>query len=742
MKNVRVLLSSTVTCALAMITAGQANAQVSEPGASASKASASESDGGDIVVTARRREESLQTVPVAVTALTGDSLDRLGVEQIEDLSTAAIGLQVNATSQRGIVTFTMRGQTQIANGGAPGVQAYFDELPLIQGGLDFYDIERVEVLRGPQGTLFGRNTTGGAVRIIPKRPIFDFDGYVRASVGNYAAREIEGAVNVPLVSEALAIRVAGSIVRRDGYVRNLVSDQDLNSDHSESVRVTVLARPSERVESRFLFNYRNSDNNGTAMVFNQLNTLRGAFGAGTGAFLEGRYPTANTLFAQAYDLALASKFRKLRSDLESDNKQEDFLIENVTSIDVSDDVTIRNIIGYGRSKQLAAWDLDSSTLELLHAIRTSDVDSFSNEFQVLGSAVAGRLDWIVGAYYEKQGGGTPTVRTDLRQFGGRPFTTIQQPGTSKALFGQINFDFGKGLSATAGGRYTWDERGITTTTQATAPFTVERKFSAPNWAFSLNYQASPNALFYIAQRRGYKAGGLNGFSAAPLPFEYEPETLTDVELGTKLDWQLGEAKGRLNVAAFRGVYNELQRTVTAPDATGRLATFIFNAGKAVIQGAEVEFQVSPVPFLDLNINYALTDAKYKRFTSYTGQDLSNSKMMFTPRHQLTLGATAKLPIDPSYGEVAFSGTYNYQSRTFFSEPNILAFGQGSYGLLNLRAEWNDIMGSNFSGAVFAQNVTDKAYFTGGGFNAFAAVQVGPPRFYGVQLRYSFGASAR
>src|SRR5882757_4071495 len=179
----------------------------------------------EIVVTARRKEEKIQEVPVAVTALTGGDMREQRIFRQEDLQYTTPGLSVNQVTVQNNLTYNLRGQGQAFGGSAPGVQTYFDEVPLVGGVFQYYDVDRVEVLRGPQGTLFGRNTTGGAVRLIPKRPsLKSFDGYTEADMGNLNARTFEGAINAP-IGDKLAIRLAGNYTGRDGYVQNITTNQ-------------------------------------------------------------------------------------------------------------------------------------------------------------------------------------------------------------------------------------------------------------------------------------------------------------------------------------------------------------------------------------------------------------------------------------------------------------------------------------------------------------------------------------
>ncbi|MDD3797763.1 MAG: TonB-dependent receptor [Novosphingobium sp.] len=439
--------STALTLALGAFAAPSAYAQDN------GEAQASSTSGkgiADIIVTANRREESSQTVPVAVTAVTGEQIRELGINSAADLTGKVPSLFISSGgNQRNVEVVVIRGQGQTYLSPV-GVVNYFNDVPLIQGGITaiqgapgtFFDLESMQVLRGPQGTLFGRNTTGGAVLLGPKKPTNEFDGYMQVQYGNYNDLEFEGAINLPVVQDKLAIRASFKKVDRDGYTKDVgpqaysvdggyqfnvvcappafgnlggcnpnsgYAGKDYDDRHMWHARFAVRFTPTDGIEDNLVAYYGKSHDNGSGFVFDGFRGMNGGvFPAGTygagdmtvtslaGAYTAllagnsgpyvGFFETGNAVAQQILDQQAKLGPRKIAKNQDDFEKTKGWGIVNALSIDLSDTMLVKSITGYQRLKQNYAWDLDGSILPILS----------QNEPFTTAAASAEAPAWLVG----------------------------------------------------------------------------------------------------------------------------------------------------------------------------------------------------------------------------------------------------------------------------------------------------------------------------------------------------------
>ncbi|HUO97401.1 MAG TPA: TonB-dependent receptor [Rhizomicrobium sp.] len=807
-----------------------------------------------VTITARRKAEDLERVPVAVTAISPDAIRQENIRTAIDLQELAPSLTVTGNlGSRDDNVFTIRGQSQPFGGADPGVQTYFNEVPFGAGGPgNYYDMDSIQVLRGPQGTLFGRNTTGGAVLFQPKKPSDEFGGYIDGQTGNYGMYELEGAVNVPVLDDKLMVRAAGDIARRDGFTQDLSTLRDTDNVDYEAFRVGVTVKPIEGFENYTAFSYLNNHDNGTGAELTAIApeaNLQGQYGpqvvslitAETLANIEASMhvdeATAQTIlggmlmanptlitdqatglihnfYASGLQAMLAGQqalgVRQITSTIPLFYKRHVWSITDIARYDFSNDLRIRNIFGYLSDKTQSAFDYDGSMIPLLEIpnARTWEQNSrqITEELQVQGEQGGGAFNWLVGFYYEHDyRGGYAEVERDV--FGGGSGTgpfgplgstevdVLANGGSSLATYANITVDASDwvpGLSLTGGGRFTWDHKVSTAISclqsallgDPPCPYPVtsppydsavySASFHAPTWNVSANWQASDDTLLYASWRRGYKSGGFNsgGAGAAAAYLLFKPEYLTDVELGTKNNWEILGVPGRTNFDLYYGWYNDVQKNdivnIVSPIPTPPIVLTV-NAAKATIKGLEFESTFIPDENFQVTAFYSYTDASYDSFKvpaaldGATGtilgiDDHAGAPFAFTPRHKL--GATARfhLPVDGSYGMPYLSATWYWQSKVWFTdmasvtptsanpfdyEPD--AF-QGDYGLINLRLDWNSVLGSPIDASAFVNNLGDRTYKTGA--NALehqigtTASIFGAPRMFGVELRFRFGEDAK
>jgi iron complex outermembrane receptor protein len=631
----------------------------------------------EIVVTARRREERLQSVPVAVTAFTPSSLEEKHIESASDLQHYVPAL-VSSQETRDEQVFYLRGQgPNGGQGGAPGVITYFAEVPFYASGPGIYfDLDNLQVLRGPQGTLFGRNTTGGAILFEPKRPTNNFEGYLQASFGNYNLHAEEGALNIPIIDDKLLIRGAFSIEQRDGFTHDFTNGQDLDNRDYWSFRLGVTWRPTDDLENYLVYDSLYSHTNGTGIELQAINTNPAA---GT-TFYQTFCPAAPAPCTLAQKLLAAQAAVGPRGTFSTPglnglDKTYSYGITDILTYDLSDNIKFKNIFGYRELRNLLRYDLDGMPLAVIDFVTPNNWNlsnsQYTEEFQFQGNSLDGNLNWIGGGFFEfLHPSGTTVAELATTSVIAPHMTSIPLrvqvlsnsmgqnalgpegiTERTQAVFLQGTYNLGglydvlDGLKFTAGVRYTWDYTsnsnfeivnvflptslppplgGLQVAHQdcTTNPLTCvyqSHQFQAPTWTVGLDYQVTPDTLVYVKSSRGFKSGGFNGAGNQTFPIKYESEFVTDVEIGLKADWDIDGVKLRTNFDAFHDDYTNAQRavgvlvqTVPTPGAPKSATTLIAN-GDATIEGTEFEGTVIPFKDLEMTASWTYIHARYDKF---------------------------------------------------------------------------------------------------------------------------------
>lgn len=758
---------------------------------------------GDIVVTARRREERLQDVPVAVTALNAEAIERQGVVSVQDIRRIAPSTNVSQSAGGGrqIPLFTIRGQRQgdTLSSVDPSVGIYVgDQLFKRTFGIDqiSFDLASVEVLKGAQGTLFGLNVTGGNIIFRPALPTDVFEASVMIGVGNFDNRKIEGFVNIPL-GEKAALRIAGRYEKRDGYVKVSSRDgsdlrkasfrdggfvytpagrvEDAQDLDGGAFRVTLKLNPTEALESIFTGNYMRSSTNGSGFKMSQI------IDPSTLTALQSPVALRDAL-AQSNALPYYRAHSNVRSFAKTSPA---WNIANTTSYELSDAVTLKNIIGYREYNTSNYENIDGSDLRYMEYGTRQRGKEFSEEFQILGEA--DELNWIVGAYYMQEKVKAFSYTGSLI---GPAFDAFRTPfnvydnvkNTSTSIFGSATQKLDNivdGLSLTLGGRYTWDKREanfgtiyqIGTPAQSCAfgsgvtaapgnPFNfdpatcfvdLEQKFSKFTYTATLDWKVTPDLLVYFSNRKGYRSGGFGtrATSAAELT-PFRPDTVTDFELGAKYSARFGDGGSwTLNAAVYRSNYNDIQRLVPVrnPDAT--VSTNVANAARARIQGFEIETSLRPNRHIELSGFVSHTDPQYRNFVVFDaalGQPVDVSDIADfsgTPRWQYGLSGRVSADLGGGFGEGAVQLTYYHQTKFNIQDrPYRSVYGvTPGYGLVNGRVELNGIAGSKVNAAFFVNNLLDKKYevanYSLENEIGFASKILGAPRMYGLEVRFTY-----
>ncbi|MDB6063268.1 MAG: hypothetical protein JWM78_3371 [Verrucomicrobiaceae bacterium] len=782
MRIASVLSLTTIVSVIAMPAVAQSRTPETKPGQIE-----------NIVVTARRTDESLQTTPVAVSAFNAGALARAQVSQVADLQGRApnLSIAVGGTSAPTQAQLAIRGEAQNSPGtnSDPAVGIYVDGVYIarpIAANVDVLDLSRVEILRGPQGTLFGRNTIGGALSLTTKQPTGDFEGLLRLGAGNYSQRLVEGVINVPLKGEELAVRAVFRTQKHDGYgsypaLDDRPAGKVLDDDYGRlGLRWAPDNLPMTLAISADYSKYRDTGQQQTLLGFNSDFALAPGFTIGNALALFGinpaDYTTTNANFRKYYGYNTAGK-------AEFDTPYDTGTAKGISATfdaDI-DSVHLKSITAYRKSLIRDAEDISGIPANLVVFDGYFGQNQLSQELNL--STTIDKLDLIGGVFYFRERG---KEVNHSQSFGflnpAGPAAQVVTTGTdgdvrntSKAAYAQANYHLTEKLRATAGLRYTWDEREVVIHSKSNrddpesctvirdipggpCDQTRQRSFSYPAWTAGLDYQATDSLFLYAKTSGASMAGGWNiRDSISPA---FEPEKVRDVELGFKndlLDHQL-----RTNVAIFYAWSSQVQRIVNAYDPLfNSITQYVQNAGKARTYGAELEATALPWQGMEVTASAAVLRANYTEFngtqlvgTTPVEVDRKDELMPQSPRLTYSLGATQT--VDTKLGDLSFHADYAYvSSRAFYQDTasplqpddvkaiydqaNKFGIVKG-YGLLNAKVAFN-LREPNVELAVWGRNLTDEKYLnvTSTFYTSFGPAMgfPGVPRTYGATLTYNW-----
>lgn len=740
-----------------------AEAAVEPPAAAATGAAADEgadSSTTEIVVTARRTEELLQRVPASISAFNERALDRIQATDTTGLQGAVPNLNIvqgrgssNATNIfiRGI------GQPDALQTFDPAVGVYVDDVYFsrIRGTqFDLLDIERIEVLRGPQGTLYGKNTIGGALKVITRRPGKAFRANGSIAVGNYDQFEIKGSASGP-VSDTVSIGFSVLRARRDGYVRDRVLDRRYNDKDTIAARAGLAFTPTERFRFDVSADYTRDD---AALTVGQpLNSLTYLFG-GVALVL----PTNPD--PDDYDFTARTS-----PQLPNSSKLRHWGIHGTAVYDLTDSLSLKSITAYRNLAYRDYIDIDATQVENGGDVLVDvQQNQRSQEFQL---ALDGdRLQGVAGVYYLKENVGShQEANADELLgplFGNATFLrTIDDDlkTTSYAAYANASFNVTEALRISGGLRYTREDKDYFRTTTAssslTAPpfgpllnntFLFEREGTWKDVSpmVSADYQIGADTMIYARVAKGFKSGGFNGrANTTAEAIGYDPETVLSYEAGfkTSIANQL-----RLNGALFHNDYRDFQARVSSTDESQGVplpALTVFNAGKMRIRGAELEASWTPTRALLLDTQIGYLDAEYKEFDdvrfTVTGGSRAFQTPAFSPKWTLRFGAQYSADLGGA-GGITIGGQTRYRSRSALSVDNtftnstteIEGLFQDGYWIHDARAVWEN-EAKTFSLGLYGQNLAKKAYKTEGqDFSSIASIRTvyyGAPRTVTLRL---------
>ncbi|SNS35175.1 iron complex outermembrane recepter protein [Sphingomonas laterariae] len=705
---------------------------VSVDGAQGTSVAAPIDDTGlaEIVVTAQKRAESLQDTPISIAALGAADIERAGVNEISDLRSQVPTLQITPHPNSGVSTrIFMRGvgnnDDQITQD--PSVAVYVDGVYVArtQGmASEVAELERVEVLRGPQGSLYGRNATGGAINFITREPDLD-DLRIKQTftVGNYDHFRTRTNVNLPL-ADTIAVELGYMHTERDGFVDNLGTGVERFGDQRrDAYRAGVLWQPSDDFNIRYT--YDRSEISDTPIFMAQVPLFPG----------KGQRPSEGSPFVNNLK----------RNDVVAQG-------HNLTATwDVADSLTLKSITGYRKLDNQTYQNYHSGVLGPFALLDSSSLihqDQFSQEFQAVGDAFDDRLRYVLGAYYfDEDADGFDVSRQPARRSASERTVTIGN--RAYAVYGQATFTpswLDERLHLTGGLRWSRDERKASlqetlipaSGIPAVGPTTPASKaFENFSPTIVAAFDVTEDVNIYAKMVRGYKSGGFNTRASTLERFAegFGPETLTSYELGFKST--LLDKRLRLNIAAFMSDYKDIQVNLRS-DPLNVGITDVLNAGKAKVKGVELDITVRPVDPLTISFSYAYLNGDYKEVIDATGTDRSE---FFRFINMAPNTITAKLDYQfpaTGIGQPGIYVDYYYQDRitTSTSDPRYQA---PSYGLLDLRFTLSDIpigFGS-WRLSAFGRNLTDKEYYIAHFNSGVPSAFFGQPRTYGLELTFEY-----
>jgi iron complex outermembrane recepter protein len=737
---------------------------------------ATESGLEEIVVTAQRREASLSKVAVAVTALGANQLTERSITTETDLQAAVPGLTVKTGENANSIFYAIRGQTlDVASGSSPAVLPYVNDVQISSAtAAQFYDLQSVQVLKGPQGTLFGRNTTGGAVLYTTAQPTDEFGGFVTVRGGSYDLYQEQGAVNLPLIEHVADLRVAFDFKHEDGYVRNIFDGSNLGNIDDKSGRISLLLTPVDGLKSTFVVQFGTSNGtelNGEAYSIYPVGATNNGYALNSTA--AGIYAPGSPQFTPAvaakFPAGIVAYLTQQRAqgpyvedlDFTPLHQARATSASNTTTYDLTPDLQLKNILGYSHSWTRSDANLSGTPFGILDINSPSYggehyfIDAWSEEAQLLGKAFDQNLKYIVGVYAAEN-----RTRIDFPVEVGADLTSpiaefhydTTNNDDTYALFAQATYDLSRltgisGLSVTAGARTTEEQISLRQNFDSVFVGSPEQRSdeSHPSWQLGVQEQLTPNLLLYAVNRGSWRSGNFNG-NAPPANGEnfFGPETTVDYEIGAKFSGILFGRDMHANLALYNQNIKNVQRDVYL-EIDGAPASFTQNVPKANVKGVELDADVRAANWLTVGMAGAYTQGKYTDPTvSAFGESLTFSTFPDTPDWSGSVYGQIDFPVAPQTGAVSVRADVYAQTSTWFTSLGY-SISPGTelphYSIVNMRGDWHNIFETRLSLGLYVRNLQNKAYFQGGFANGpSSGVNVAspaPPRMYGAELNYAF-----
>lgn len=753
-------------------------------------AAVSENEVADIIVTARRTSETAQSVPMSIIALSQTALRQQNISSAQELGKAVPGLTVESiTGNPNIAAFAIRGRGLNFGAAAGAVETYFADAPLSMPYQafalppQFFDLGSFQILKGPQGTLFGRSTTGGAVLIVPHAVDDELGGYARLQGGSYGDFQAEGAINIPLKQDFAGLRLAGFFWRRDGYSYILpgntekltglpLDGQRFNNKSQYELRGTLKLTPVENLENTTIITYHNDGNYGSAGA--------GLIKVGAGA-------------VQAPGFGTEGSNSVIRYSRQARNKV--VAVINTTTATVSDELTFKNIFSYTYSHGLNAQPINAdgtnlAKIALPFSPRTNRTRMYTDEVQLQGTQFDGRFKWIAGVIFDATRqpmglndldiqsvtftgaacGATPNCNSIRTTYGSNRVS-------SHGLFASGTLNLLSNLTLSGGFRRSYDSVLLKTgpvfdpvlvSPNATPPLTpptaaalttFQSKFAGNTYNADLSYKFG-NGIVYAGYRHGYKRGGFQPSSNLSIGASFDPETIDNLYAGVKSQFMVAGRQVRANLEVYHDSYHGQQVSYNTLSA-GSVVSGELNIDRTRYQGFDLDVNAELANWWNLSLNYGFIDAKIKQWIdrSVAGStvDLTGNPIPYVARNKLSM--TSRFHKKTSIGEAVFQAVLNYEDK-FVAGPTCHTFPlsvqqifRGNYDVIaaggcqvpahttgDLRFELNNVADTNLSLAATVTNVTNKIYTVGTSNTLLFGAEgfsYAPPRLFTFDVSYKF-----
>jgi iron complex outermembrane receptor protein len=711
----KLLSCAAVACAISGIAAAQQAPQNS-----------SELD--EVVVTATKSGETkLQQTPLAISAFSGDQLGQSMATNVKDLAYSVPNLNISQTTSFAEIYIRGVGSNNTGNGSDPDVTVQVDGIyqarPFTQF-TDFLDVDRVEVLRGPQGTLYGRNAVGGTINVVSRQPSDTFRAEEQLTLGNYGEVQEQAYVSGPIIPGTLQFSVATDYERHDDYLTNIApGGNNVFGQNEGGIRAQLrwVVDNGFDATTRIDFHIASYDLENFDEITEPLPPSLVAQGA-----------LNNTIYGNYSKVALNSP--------QYANVGSGGVAEEVNYV-FNDALSLKSLSAYRKATNYGHIDSDYTNLNAANVFQGEDEDQFTQEFNLIGRYSA--ADFVTGVFYlhENDQSSTYVARPEIDLKIGIPPLTHTD---SEAVFAQGTFHVTDDFSLIAGGRYTMEQKqmyqnynymNLTTGDPIGKPasiFDLDRDYSAFTPKGGITWRALQNLMFYASVTKGYKSGGYNYVASTPAAAAFSPEKLLSYEAGEKSDWL--DHRLRLNLTGFIYHYQDLQvNQLISPGVVS-----ISNAADASVKGVEFELTAVPVEGLKLTANLSKLDARYSNYPNAplaaalgTGTiDATGHYLDAAPPYSAFLAAQYDWHV--GIGNAYFRSEYAWEDRVFYDPSNFWTQSQGAYGLLNLDTgyKWDD----GWQAQLWGKNVTNKEYLFGAAANGLVPTgEVGAPRTYGIRV---------
>lgn len=689
----------------------------------------------EVIVTAEKRDTNLQKTGIAITAVSGRELQRLGVDGLRAMQFLAPGLKIGETQAKTFINMRGIGNELFNAGSDQGVAVHMDGVYLARNeypSLALVDVDRVEVLRGPQGTIYGRNATGGAINIVTRKPSADFDAHVSVSAGNYNSITTTAAIGGTLIKDRVFARIAVFGDSHNGWTKNLGNGRDLDDLNKLAYRLSLRGIVSDTTEVGLTINSSRDRGAGPASIVRRSATGPGIIWEQDGGLLS----TGRNTYSPD-PVGITRDIRGLNLNLTHDFGP----------------ATLKATAGF--------WSLSSDLSDDLDGTSFFTGDEFWAEKQRqrtvelnLSSNGDSRFQWLAGffyfnetadTFYDAQIGdlgflnGLTVCCANLNQ---RAFITRVKVN-SYAVFGQVGYKFTDALTLKAGARYTADYKSEHASLQFFGPPNLEDlkdswKDFTPRVA--LEYQINDDILFYGSVSKGFKAGGFNVWGLQGKAFE--PEKIWSYEAGVKS--RFADNRLQANLTAFYSKYSNLQVNEVLPLA----GVQVINAASAKNSGAELELVARPIPAFQMNVSATYLNAKFTSFQNTEidfpqlgAQDLSGNHLPKAPEFTIDVAAQYIVSLGNA-GSLTFRGEYNWQDVIYFTEFNRNNAYQPAVGRWNASLAF-DSADRQWTISAFIKNggnklVTEGAIIGGQSLGSPVFEFFSPPRLYGLTATYRIG----